>query len=92
VIHWSWFEVMEMRETACVSHSIKEGPVSIAIIDSVAVSAMEELENIVLHNWILSLSSIHCSCRITRDGITESKDILILFVLQSVSVNIDKTI
>ena len=81
MVHRGWLKVMKMLEAASIPGSVEEWHVSISVIDSVAFSAMEELKNVVLHNWILSLSSIHRSGSISRDGITKSKYIFILLVL-----------
>ena len=81
MVHRCWLKVMKMLEAASIPGSVEEWHVSISVIDSVAFSAMEELKNVVLHNWILSLSSIHRSGSISRDGITKSKYIFILLVL-----------
>ena len=81
MVHRGWLKVMKMLEAASIPGSVEEWHVSISVIDSVAFSAMEELKNVVLHNWILSLSSIHRSGSISRDGITESEYIFILLVL-----------
>ena len=83
---------MKMLEAASIPGSIEEWHVSVSIIDSIALSAVKELENVVLHNWILSLSSIHRSGSISRNCITKSKYVLILPVLKCVSIHIDESL
>jgi len=53
----------------------------VAIIDSVAVLAMQEVFQIMFDDWVLSNSSIHCSGCIDINTITESKDVFESLVL-----------
>ena len=92
MVHRGWLKVMKMLEAASIPGSIEEWHVSVSVIDSIAFSAVKELENVVLHDWILSLSSIHRSGSISRNGITESKYVFILLVLKCVSIYIDEAL
>ena len=92
MVHRGWLKVMKMLEAASIPGSIEEWHVSVSVIDSIAFSAVKELENIVLHDWILSLSSIHRSGSISRNSITKSKYVLILPVLKCVSIHIDESL
>ena len=92
MVHRGWLKVMKMLEAASIPGSIEEWHVSVSIIDSIALSAVKELENVVLHNWILSLSSIHRSGSISRNGITKSKHVFILPVLKCVFIHIDESL
>lgn len=52
---------------------------------------MQVIEDIVLDYRVLSLSCILSSGQVAADAVTERKDVLVLFVLQGVFVNIHKS-
>jgi len=52
---------------------------------------VQVIEDIVLDNRVLSLSCILSSRQVAADAVTECKDVLVLFVLQGVFVNIHKS-
>jgi hypothetical protein len=92
MVHRGWLIVMKMLEATSIPGSIEEWHVSVSVIDSIAFFAVKVLENVVLHDWILSLSSIHCSGSISRNGVTKSKYVFILIVLKCVSIHIDESL
>ena len=90
VVHGGWLEVVQMLKARGVPGPVKEWHVGVAVVDGVAVSAVEVLQNVVLYDRILSLGSVHRSGCVPRDGITKRKHVLVLSVLQSVSINVDE--
>jgi hypothetical protein len=92
MVHRGWLIIMKMLEATSIPGSIEEWHVSVSVIDSIAFFAVKVLENVVLHDWILSLSSIHRSGSISRNGVTKSKYVFILIVLKCVSIHIDESL
>lgn len=91
VVHGSGLEVMKMLEVRGIGVSDVEGHEGVAIVDSVAVLAVDVVQNIVLDNGVLSHGGDVGPGGIPTDAVTESKDVLMLIVLESVSVNVDKS-
>ena len=92
VVPWCWLKVVKMRETGSVSHSHKEWHEGVAIIDSIAFSAVQELKDIMFDDRVLGLCTNSRPRSFSGDCISESKDIFISFVLKGVLVYINHSI
>lgn len=86
------FIVMEMREGSGVRVAHQQWPVGVSIVDTIAFFTFHKSQDIVLHNWALSLGSDLRSGNIRFNGITEGKNVVKSFMLKSVWINIDKTV
>jgi hypothetical protein len=69
-----------------------QGEVSVAVVHSVAIFALQEAQNVVLDNWVLGNCCVLCAGRIASNAIAESKDVLVFLVLKSVPVHINKPV
>ena len=82
---------MKVLEVASVAVTKKEGHESCSIVDSVAILSIQIFEHVVFNNWAL----VHCTTLSTSslksNSVTECKNILILFVLKSVFIDINTT-
>lgn len=85
-------EVVQMGETGAVMVTQVMGHVLVTIVDGVAVLAIKETENVLLHDRVLMDSASVCTTGLSADTITESEDILITVVLESVAVDINHTL
>lgn len=83
--------VMQVLEAGCVSVSEEEGHESVAIIDSVDLLTLEELENVVLHDRVLGSSGTLSTGGLETDGVTKGEDVVEGVVLKSVLIDIDET-
>ena len=92
MIHSMGLVVMKMLEVRGIRVTKIEWHIGVTIIDSIQVTALHELLNIVLDDRGLVDSSSLGSSSIDSDAITESKDVLEALVLKSVGVNINDTL
>jgi hypothetical protein len=92
VILGSGLEVVLVLEAGGVSVSEEEGHEGVTIIDTVDLVALEELEDVVLNDGVLGGSGTLGTGGLETDGITESENVVVLLVLESVLVNIEKTL
>ena len=89
VVCWGRLVVVQVRESGAIRGTQVEGHVLVSIVNGVALLALEELEHVVLHDWVLSDGAGVGTGGGTRDAVTDGKDILVLVVLQSVAVNVN---
>ena len=68
-----------------------EWHISESIIDGIALLTLEELLQVVLDNWALSVGSMLSSSDLSLDAVTEGKDVLESGMLKSVWVHINKS-
>ena len=92
VVCLAWLVVVFVSEARGVSHSHHEWHVGVTIVDCVAFLAVEELEQVVLDDWVLVLSADIGSGGVSSDSVTEGKDVLVLLVLKGVFVDPDFTL
>ncbi len=83
--------VVQVRETGAVGSAQVERHVLVSVVDGVALLALEELEDVVLHDGVLLDSTGVGAGGLARDAVTDGEDILVLVVLESVAVNVDHT-
>jgi hypothetical protein len=82
-------EVVQMREAGAVAGAEVEGHVSVSVVDGVALLAFEVLQNIVLHNGVLSDGTGVGTGGLAGDAITDGEDVVVLVVLLSVAVHVN---
>jgi hypothetical protein len=68
-----------------------EWHISESIIDGIALLTLEELLQVVLDNWALSVGSMLSSSDLSLDAVTEGKDVLESGMLKSVWVHVNKS-
>ena len=68
-----------------------EWHISESIIDGIALLTLEELLQVVLDNWALSVGSMLSSSDFSLDAVTEGKDVLESGMLKSVWVHVNKS-
>lgn len=85
-------EVVKMGETSAVMVTQVVRHVLVTIVDGVAVLSIKETENVLLNDRVLLDSASVCATGLSANAITESEDILITVVLESVAVNINHTL
>mmetsp|Transcript_28748 Transcript_28748/g.20807 ORF Transcript_28748/g.20807 Transcript_28748/m.20807 type:complete len:207 (+) Transcript_28748:362-982(+) len=83
---------MQMLEASGIVLSKNERHESVSIIDSISVLAFHVLEKIVLDNRVLSHGSVLSGGSSSGCTVTKSENVLVLFVLKSVFVNINKSL
>jgi hypothetical protein len=83
--------VVQVLEAGCVSVSEEEGHERVAVIDSVDLLTLEELENVVLYDGVLGSGSTLSTGGLETDGVSKGEDVVIGVVLKSVLVDIDQT-
>lgn len=84
--------VVQVLEAGGVVLSQDHGHEGVSIIDSVGVLTLHVLKKVVLDNGVLGHSSIHGRGGTSGSAVTESEHVLIVLVLKSVLVNINKTL
>lgn len=89
VVLWCGFIIPQMREAGGVGVRKVEWHVGVTIIDTIELLTVQEVFEVVLDDWALSLSSVLGSGSLSLNAITEGENVLISFVLKSVSVNIN---
>mmetsp|Transcript_37409 Transcript_37409/g.49175 ORF Transcript_37409/g.49175 Transcript_37409/m.49175 type:complete len:382 (-) Transcript_37409:101-1246(-) len=80
-----------MRETGAVGGAEVERHVLVAVVDGVALAALQVLQQVVLHDGVLLNSAGVGAGGLASDAIADGKDVLELAVLQGVAVDIDHT-
>jgi hypothetical protein len=83
--------IVQVLEAGCVSVSEEEGHESVAVVNSVDLLTLEELEHVVLHDGVLGSSGTLSTGGLETDGITEGEDVVVGVVLKSVLVDVDET-
>ena len=68
-----------------------EWHISESIIDGIALLTLEELLQVVLDNWALSVGGMLSSSDLSLDAVTEGKDVLESGMLKSVWVHVNKS-
>jgi hypothetical protein len=85
-------EVVQVRESSAVRVTEVHGHVRVSIVDSIAVSSLEVVQDVVLHNGGLSHSGSVGTGSLSTDAISEGEDVLVVLVLESVFVDINTTV
>ena len=85
-------EVVEMRESSTVCMTKIGRHVLVAIVDSVALLAFEELKNVMLYDGVLCDGAGVGTGGIAGNAVTNGKDVLKAVMLKRVAVNIDHTL
>ena len=80
---------MQMGEAASIRVSCVERHVSKTVPNSVAVSAVQEVEDVILNYGVLTHGSYVSPCSVTLNAVTEGKHVLELTVLEGVPVYIN---
>ena len=88
VVVLCWLVVPQVLEASSVGVRQVEWHVRESIIDSVALRARQELLDIVLDNWALSVGCVLGSSCLSLDAVSEGEDVLESGVLQSVWVHV----
>jgi hypothetical protein len=88
VVEGSRFEVVQVREVGCLTVTEEERLVRVAVIHTVEFFALEETDQVVLNNWVLSDGCVVGTGGFEADSVTEREDILELVVLESVLVHV----
>lgn len=89
MVLWCGLVVPSVLEAGGVGVRQVERHVGVAVINSIQFLAVHELEQVVLHNWNLSVHSMLSSRRLSLDAVTESEDVVKARVLQSVWVHVN---
>jgi hypothetical protein len=92
MVHSMRLVVMKVLEVRGIRVTKIEWHIGVTIIDSIKVTALHELLNIVLDDRGLVDSSSLGSSSVDTDAITESEDVLEALVLKSVGVHINYTL
>ena len=92
MVHSMRLVVMKVLEVRGIRVTKIEWHIGVTIIDSVKVTALHELLNIMLDDGGLMDSSSLGSSSVDTDAITESEDVLEALVLKSVGVHINDTL
>lgn len=83
--------VVQVLEAGCVSVSELEGHESVAVVNSVDLLTLEELEHVVLHDGVLCCGGTLSTGSIETDSVTKCEDVVVGVMLKSVLVDIDET-
>ena len=81
VVRGGWLEVMQVGEAGAIGSTEAQRHVLVTIVDSVAVLAREEAEDVVLNDRVLMDRTGVGTGGLTADAITDGKDILKTVVL-----------
>ena len=92
VVHGGRLKVVQVLEAASIRVTSPEWHESISVPNSVALSAVQVVEDVVLNNGVLTHNRRLSPCSVSRDAVTESKHVLELIVLEGVPVDINKTL
>lgn len=85
-------EVVQVRESSALRVTEVHGHVGVSIVDGVAVSSLEVVQDVVLHNGGLSHSSSVGTGSLSSNAISEGEDVLVVLVLHSVFVDVNSTV
>lgn len=88
VVESSGFEVVQVGEVGCLAITEEERLVRVAVVHTVEVFTLQETDQVVLNNRVLSDSSVVGAGGFEADSVTEREDILELVVLESVFVDV----
>lgn len=92
VVPWCGLEVVQVREGGRVGVTEEKGHELVSIINSVQFLSIKILLDIVLDNWVLGNSSLLSSSGIKSNSISERENILKLFMLKSIFIDINSSI
>ena len=81
IVRGGWLEVMQVGEAGPIGSTEAQRHVLVTIVDSVAVLARKEAENVVLHDRVLMDGTGVGTGGLPADAITDGKDILKTVVL-----------
>lgn len=84
--------VVEMGEAGGVAMSEPQRPPGVSVMDSVAVFASHEFQDVILNDRGLAHGCGLSAGSFTADAIAESENVLVLVMLESVSVDINSTV
>ena len=82
-------EIVQVGESSGVGGAQPEGHVGVSVVNGVALFALHEAQNVVLHDWVLLDGSRVGTGGLSADAVPDREDILELVVLKGVAVNID---
>ena len=85
-------EVVKVGEASTIDGAKIARHVLVAIVDSVTVLALEELENVLLYDRVLADGTSIGSGGLARDAVTDSENVLKAVMLKRVAVDIDHTL
>lgn len=91
VVVLCWLVAPSMLEAGSMRVREVEWHVGVSIIDSIAFFTLEELLDVMLDNWALSVGGMLGSCDLSLDGISEGEDVLESGVLKSVWVHVNQS-
>lgn len=89
MVHGVRLEVVVVREACALRVTEPQGPVGETIMDAVTVLALMEFKQVVFNYGRLAHSCVLGTGGIAGNAVTESKDVLMLFVLQCVPVDVN---
>ena len=89
VVGGSGLEIVQVRESGAIGVAQPEWHVLVSIVDGVALLTLEELENVVLDDWVLVDGTSVGTGGLAADAVADGEDILVSVVLQGVAVDID---
>jgi hypothetical protein len=85
-------EVVQVREGCAVRVTEVHGHVGVTVPNGVTVLSVEVVQNVVFDDRLLGHGGSLSSCGVSSNAISESKDVLVVLVLESVLVNINSTV
>ena len=87
------FEVMQVLEVRSILVSKVEWHERVAIVNCIALLAVQVLQNVVLNNWVLvDCSNVGSGKIFSSNAVSEGEDVLVRLVLKRVLVNIDEAL
>ena len=76
-----WLEVVHVSETCSIGVTEIERHPGVAVVNGIAVLSLHELEQVVLYNGCLPHSGSLSAGGLSRDAVTEGKNVLVRIVL-----------
>jgi len=92
VVHGVGLEVVEVREARGLRVTEPQREVSIAVMDTVTVFALVELEQVVLNDACLTHGCVLGAGGLAGNAVTEGKDVLVRSVLEGIPVDVNAAI
>ena len=92
VVPRGWLVIIQVLEAAHVRVSEVEWHIGVSVVDCTELFSFEEGLYIVLHDRCLNVGSVLSPRRLSIDAITESKNVGISLMLESVRANINHSI
>lgn len=85
-------ESVQVREAGSISLTQDEGHEGVTVVDAIDVFALQELEDVVLHDGVLVNSGSLSAGSLETNCVAKGEDIVEAVVLEGVLVNIDESI